>query len=208
MLVIGVTGGIGSGKSTVLDVFKEFGVMTISLDLLANEVMSTNSGVQCKLKRLFGDEAILENGTPNKKLISDQAFHSKVLLGLLNDIVHPEVYIRLRSMLNDLRIQEIPIVVIESPYPLRNFFNTLDCLYEKRIIYVHCDKTERIERVMKRNRISCKEAYNRVISLPCEEEYLMEADDLFTNESYTDAWGKARAEARYYLRIVENEKSK
>ncbi|NJW51456.1 dephospho-CoA kinase [Salinimicrobium oceani] len=90
MKTLGLTGGIGSGKTTVANFFKELGVPVFIADLEARKIMEEDVEVQEKIKRLLGDEAY-SNGHPNRKFIASQVFPDKNKLERLNDIIHPAV---------------------------------------------------------------------------------------------------------------------
>ena len=107
MLVIGITGGIGSGKSSVAKIIQEAGYKVISTDDKAKEIMVTDLNVKQKLIEAFGDESFLFDGTLNKSYISSQVFgeteiHQKNLIKL-NSITHPTV---IEFMINQVKFAE------------------------------------------------------------------------------------------------------
>ena len=83
-----LTGGIGSGKSTVLALFKKLGVPTFSADNSAKHVMEVTPEVKAEVLALFGDKAYI-NGVLNREFIASQVFHDKTKLKALNNVVHP-----------------------------------------------------------------------------------------------------------------------
>lgn len=88
MLKIGLTGGIGSGKSTVAKVFEILGIPVYKADDEAKRLMSTDPELITKIKEHFSDEAYI-NGNLNKSFLSSQVFNNKDKINLLNSIVHP-----------------------------------------------------------------------------------------------------------------------
>ncbi len=88
MLKIGLTGGIGSGKSTVAKLFEVLSIPVFYADQEAKRLMETNSQVILQIKNLFG-ESVYTDGKLNRKLLADQVFQNKSLLENLNQIVHP-----------------------------------------------------------------------------------------------------------------------
>ena len=90
MKIIGITGGIGSGKSYVADLFNEKGIPVYNSDLRAKEIMLSNFEVVNSIKEAFGEEAYIK-GNLNKPFISDKIFNDKSLLQTINSIVHPAV---------------------------------------------------------------------------------------------------------------------
>jgi dephospho-CoA kinase len=92
MLRVGITGGIGSGKTTVCQIFATLGVPIYYADTRAKELMISDADVIQQLKNLIGDDAYDENGQLNRKHIAELAFTDKNILQQLNAIVHPAVF--------------------------------------------------------------------------------------------------------------------
>ena len=90
MKVLGLTGGIGSGKTTVANIFRELGVPVYIADDEAKKLLNSDAGLKKEIIALFGDEAY-QNGILNRKYIANRVFGSKELLEKLNAIVHPAV---------------------------------------------------------------------------------------------------------------------
>lgn len=118
MLVIGITGGIGSGKSTVAELIKNYGYIVISTDDMAKEIMANNKIVKEKLIEQFGNVIYFDDGTLNKTALTDLVFgdgkNSTDNLQELNQIVHPAV---IDEMINQTQVFEQSgekIIFIES----------------------------------------------------------------------------------------------
>ena len=90
MRIVGLTGGMGSGKTTVANFFKELGVPIYIADDAGKTLMNTNPEVKAKISSLFGEQAY-KDGNLERKYISDQVFNSPEKLQQLNQIVHPAV---------------------------------------------------------------------------------------------------------------------
>jgi len=90
MKIIGLTGGIGSGKTTVANIFKELEVPVYIADVEAKKIMNTSASIKKALVSLFGKKSYVNNEL-NRKFIASKVFKDKELLQKLNDIVHPEV---------------------------------------------------------------------------------------------------------------------
>lgn len=90
MKIIGLTGGIGSGKTTVANFFKKLGVPVYIADVEAKKIMNTSASIKKALISWFGEKSYLNNEL-NRKFISSKVFKDKELLQKLNNIVHPEV---------------------------------------------------------------------------------------------------------------------
>jgi dephospho-CoA kinase len=91
MLSVGISGGIGSGKTLVCTIFQILGVSIYNSDLKAKKIMETNQQVKKEIIKLLGEESYLNNLTLNRKYIAKKVFNQKELLFKLNDIVHPAV---------------------------------------------------------------------------------------------------------------------
>ncbi|MDO3424113.1 dephospho-CoA kinase [Chryseobacterium sp. APV1] len=89
--IIGLTGGIGSGKTTVAKFIEEFGFPVYYSDDRAKDIINDNDDLRLKIKELLGDEAYDENGFYNRKFVAEKVFNDKDLLQSLNEIIHPAV---------------------------------------------------------------------------------------------------------------------
>jgi len=91
--IIGLTGGIGSGKTTVAKFIEEFGFPVYYSDDRAKDIVNDNEDLKVKIKELLGDEAYDKNGLYNRKFVAEKVFNDKDLLHQLNEIIHPAVRI-------------------------------------------------------------------------------------------------------------------
>lgn len=91
--IIGLTGGIGSGKTTVAKFIEEFGFPVYYSDDRAKDIVNENDDLKSKIKKLLGDEAYDRNGLYNRKFVAEKVFNNRDLLQSLNEIIHPAVRI-------------------------------------------------------------------------------------------------------------------
>lgn len=89
--IIGLTGGIGSGKTTVAKFIEEFGFPVYYSDDRAKDIVNDNDNLKLKIKELLGDEAYDNNGLYNRKFVAEKVFNNEELLQSLNEIIHPAV---------------------------------------------------------------------------------------------------------------------
>lgn len=89
--IIGLTGGIGSGKTTVAHFIEEFGFPVYYSDDRAKTIVNDNNGLKVKIRELLGEQAYDENDLYDRKFVSEKVFNNKDLLQKLNDIIHPAV---------------------------------------------------------------------------------------------------------------------
>jgi len=141
--IVGLTGGIGSGKTTVANFFKELGVPIYIADDEAQKLMLESSLLKSELISLFGPK-VYENGQLNKLLISESIFKDKTTLKAINNIVHPVVAIHFNKWLG---LQESPYVIKEAAIFFENgSYKSLDA-----IITVVAPEECKIRRIMQRD---------------------------------------------------------
>ena len=115
MKVIGLTGGIGSGKSTVARFLKELGAVIIDTDKVGHEALKPDTGVWRKVVAAFGKEIIKTDGEVDRKKLGEIVFKSPEALLRLNKIVHPYIYNTVKAQLEQCRRQGVKVVVLEVP---------------------------------------------------------------------------------------------
>ena len=141
--IVGLTGGIGSGKTTVANFFKELGVPIYIADDEAQKLMLESSLLKSELISLFGPK-VYENGQLNKLLISESIFKDKTTLKAINNIVHPVVASHFNKWLG---LQESPYVIKEAAIFFENgSYKSLDA-----IITVVAPEECKIRRIMQRD---------------------------------------------------------
>jgi dephospho-CoA kinase len=178
MLIIGLTGGIGSGKSTVASMFKTLGIPIYIADDEAKALMNKSKAIRRELIALLGESAY-KNNTVNRPFIAQQVFNDKALLKKINAIVHPRVAEHFKTWLSK---QKAPYVIKEAAII---FENNLEHQYDA-IITVISPKEERIKRVVERDD-SSKEKVMAIIEnqLP-DEEKVKRSDFVIKNINLED----------------------
>ena len=155
-MVVGLTGGIGSGKTTVAKIFDSYdNVIVYNADIEAKKLMNSSDIIKQKLITEFGNKAYVNNEL-NRSLIAKIAFNNKKMLNTLNSIVHPEVYKHLHSFVKNN--QDKSYIIYENAIL---FENKSDFFCDK-IITVTAPLKIRINRVMKRDNVSEKNVKNRI----------------------------------------------
>jgi dephospho-CoA kinase len=162
MLSVGLTGGIGTGKSTVAKVFASLGVPVLNTDALAKQLINTNTQLQQQLIESFGNE-IFADGKLQNKILASKAFVSEKQTELLNSIVHPFVF----AAIDDWNAkQTAPYTMRESALLIETkSYQNLDV-----IIGVFCLMAIRLERIMLRDACTLPEAHQRINRQMDEEE--------------------------------------
>ena len=153
-MIVGLTGGIGSGKSTVAAMFKELDVPVYNSDDRAKYLMNTSIEIKEKLIALLSDKAY-ENGQLNRPFIAEKVFNDSELLANLNGIVHPVVR---QDFLDWVKEQDACYVIQETALL---FENNSQNLYD-RIIVVTAPKELRISRVLDRDNSTREQVLARI----------------------------------------------
>lgn len=154
MKVIGLTGGIGSGKSTVLEFFKALGVVTYVADVEAKRLLNTNLELIKEITALFGEEAY-KNQQLNRVYIASIVFKDKIKLEALNALVHPKVQEDFKFFLKNCKAE---IVLYEAAILFESGSHKF-CDY---IITVIANFEDRLQRVSKRDGVSENEILDRI----------------------------------------------
>lgn len=174
MIKVGITGGIGSGKSTACKVFKVFGIPVFEADQVARQLMNSDAMVRNQLIDLFSPSVYLPDQTIDRKYLSEIVFNNPFLLKKLNEIVHPVVRKSFDEWIQD---QQSPYVIHEAAILFESgFYKMMD-----RTITVVTDETERIQRVMKRDNISVEQVSQRIRHQWTDEQRIKLADFVIGN---------------------------
>ncbi len=179
MKVIGLTGGIGSGKSSVLEIFKKIGISTYNADESAKKLISSDKKIIYSIKQLFGEDIYVENEL-NSKLVSKVVFNDKEKLKSLNSIIHPAVAIDFDNFCfkhrDESYIVKEAAIIFETK--TENLFN--------KIIYVKAPKEIRIDRVMQRDNLSRDDVLNRMQNQINETSIIDKCDFIIDNINLTE----------------------
>lgn len=146
MIIVGLTGGIGSGKTTVAKMFNELGVPVYIADLEAKKLMKTSKVIKRKLIQLFGDEAYVD-GELNRPYLANNIYNDKALLLKMNAIVHPKVK---AHFIKWKKKQDFAYIIKETAILFENN-SYQDCDF---VITVTASEKDRIQRVILRDNSS------------------------------------------------------
>jgi dephospho-CoA kinase len=173
MKIIGLTGGIGSGKSTVLALFKALGVLTYIADIEAKKLMNFDAELRSQIQKLFGEKAY-ENEKLNSAFIASVVFNNAEKLNALNAFVHPKVR---EDFQHFIRTQKADFVIYEAAILFESGSNQF-CDY---IITVIADFDHKIERIMKRDGVSEAQIMERMQQQSNDDFKIKKSDFVIRN---------------------------
>lgn len=191
-LLVGLTGGIGSGKTTVAKVFTAMGVPVFNSDSVAKEIVNTDKEIVKAIKGLFG--SVYSNNKLDAKKVAAIVFNDKEALNKLNKIVHPKVAEHFNKWVNEN--QTAPILIKEAAILIESrAYQQMD-----KIILVTASNEIKIERVKKRDGISETKVKERMSKQLSDAEKLSYADFTIDN-------GGGKLVIPQVLKIMEEIKS-
>lgn len=176
MIKVGLTGGIGSGKTTVARHWEALGAYVIFADSLAKELMVTDIKLREQIVSAFGRQSYNKDGSLNRGYLSEQAFTTG-RVEELNSLVHPVVYKKTDDLMRKAQADGFPVCVKEAALLLKNGRpGNLDY-----IVVVTAPENERIRRVSKRDQVSAEDVRNRIRNQNSEEDMLGFSDYVIDN---------------------------
>ncbi|WP_296636743.1 dephospho-CoA kinase [Polaribacter sp.] len=176
MKIVGLTGGIGSGKSTVANYFSSFDNVAIYIaDEEAKKLMQTSQIIKQKINEVFGANAYIDNYL-NKKYISNIVFKDSSKLDALNKIVHPEVRKNFHNFVKEQRNKEIII------YEAAILFESDNSQFCDFIITVYANSSTRIKRVIGRDNVSKENVLYRMKNQLSDTYKLLQSNYIIYND--------------------------
>jgi dephospho-CoA kinase len=148
MLKVGLTGGIGCGKSTAVDAFRVLGVPIIDADKISKDLVLKGSDALSEIAMIFGDDLLLENGELNRPLLKKLIFSDSNALEKLEAILHPRIKAEITRQISNIKNQAY--IIVDIPLLVeKNYQEMFD-----QIIVVDCLPEQQVERVAKRDELS------------------------------------------------------
>lgn len=176
-VVIGLTGSIATGKSTISNMFKRLNIPVVDADVIAREVVEPGTETLQHIVNAFGQSVLLADGTLNRKALGNIVFNNKKKLNELNDIIHPAIRNEMNRQKEMYVARNVPCVVLDIPLL---FENKLDYLVDK-IVVVYVDETVQLKRLMERDQSTKEEALSRIKSQIPIKEKISRADATIDN---------------------------
>ncbi|MEN8817597.1 MAG: dephospho-CoA kinase [Nonlabens sp.] len=181
MKIVGLTGGIGSGKTSVAKEFESLGIAVFIADKESKKLLFTNEKVIDAVRTLLGNDSYITNDkglvVPDTKFIASKVFNNKMLLNSLNQILHPAVRTFFKKWILD---QKSPYIIYEAAI----LFETKGHLSCDHVITITAPLEERIRRVMKRDKVTRKDVESRLHNQWSDAQRLELSDFVIINEDF------------------------
>jgi len=196
-MIVGLTGGIGSGKSAAACVFKNEGINVIDADNLAKEVVAKDTPGFIKVVEYFGSEIIAADGSLDRAKLRKEVFGSNEKRIVLESITHPLVR---EKMSEKILASESPYSIIEVPL----IFETKSMSSYDRILVIDCESKLQLERAILRDNNSSDAIQNIINSQCSREERLSIANDVISNnDSLKNLQMRSLAMHHFYLGLTK-----
>ncbi|WP_345788916.1 dephospho-CoA kinase [Legionella gresilensis] len=201
MFCIGLTGNIGSGKSTAISFFKSLGATVIIADQIARQITTPGQPALLKIKEHFGLNVITPEGQLNRSHLREIIFNNKEERLWLENLLHPLI----RQAIEDkVKNSQGPYCVIEIPL----LTNRKDYPYLDRILVIFASPTMQVSRVVNRDSCSKEQVFAMLATQPHESLRLQLADDILLNDSSIERLeANIRKLHRKYLQLAHEKSS-
>ena len=174
MLRIGLTGGIGSGKSSVCEIFREFGIPIIDSDIIARTLVEPGSPALQQISLLFGEEMLQQDGSLDRAKMRERVFSNEQQREQLESLLHPLIRQQMQQQISRL---DSPYVILAVPLLLeKGWKQQLD-----RVVVVDCSEEQQRERAAQRDGSSAQIIDQIIASQISREKRIAAADDVIDN---------------------------
>lgn len=187
MRVIGLTGGVGAGKSLILSILKEeYGASVIIADQVAHELMKPGEEGYFEVLSLLGEDILNSDGTIDRQILAEKIFRDKSVREQVNSIIHPIVWKTIREKISSSQAE---LIVVEFAIMDKEGTSVYDEMW-----YVHAFKQNRIFRLMENRGYTKEHSENIIASQASEEEYASRCDRVIENNGSVEELRKQLAE--------------
>ncbi|MBS4535933.1 dephospho-CoA kinase [Clostridium sp. D2Q-14] len=180
--IIGLTGGIATGKTTVSRIIREKGYPLIDADLVAREVVEVNEPAYREIVNIFGTSILLSNNNIDREKLGSIIFDNKNLRSKLNNIVHPRIYLKVKEYIEKYKKKGSKLIFVDIPLliEVKNDLEKENIRFDE-IWLVYANKNQQIERLKERNNYTNEEAVSRINSQMDIEEKKKYCDRIIDN---------------------------
>ena len=178
MLVVGLTGNIGCGKSSLSDIFRAEGIKIIDADIIARQIYDDEKLLR-KVYETFGNDIKNEDGSLNRKALGRIVFSDDEKLIQLNKLTHPVIRQKVSDEIEEYKSQNEEIVILDAALLVESdYLNFID-----KLLVVTCKENIQIERIIARDNCSIEEALGRIKSQMSQENKVKYADYVIDNSA-------------------------
>jgi dephospho-CoA kinase len=199
MFIIGLTGGIGSGKSAATKILKEIGLKNIDLDQITHDLMKPGKIGYIEIKKEFGGKYIDINNAIDRKLLRNEIFSSLELKKRIESILHPNIFKECNKKLNKLKHEKYLVLVIPLLFETKTYTNLID-----ESLLIDCSFRTQIERVINRDDVSEALANKIIKNQMSRDKKLLLADKVILNDGNIHNL-KVQLES-YYKNLLKDKK--
>ncbi len=185
MYVVAITGGIGSGKTTVANQFAELGIEVVDADIIAREVVEPGTPAQAAIAAHFGADVIAPDGRLDRRQLRERVFTDPQAKGWLNALLHPLIR---SEMQRQCAAARSPYCLLVVPLLVENRLTAL----ANRVLVIDVDEATQIERTCRRDGVSREQAEAILAAQSSRTERLAAADDVLDNQNGTPEAIKSR----------------
>ncbi len=196
--IVALTGGIGSGKSTVANAFADFGVPIVDADIIARQVVEPATPALRAIQQHFGDSMVNADGMLNRAALRQRIFSSPEDKAWLNALLHPLIHAETRRQWQSA---SGPYVLWVVPLLVENGLQSL----AQRIVVVDVSRDTQLERLLARDQVNRRQAENILAAQATREQRLACADDIIDNNGHPSDWVTQVAKLHQrYLELAAN----
>ncbi|MGN4981554.1 dephospho-CoA kinase [Aeromonas dhakensis] len=185
MYVVAITGGIGSGKTTVANQFAELGIEVVDADIIAREVVEPGTPALAAIAAHFGADVIAPDGRLDRRQLRERVFTDPQAKGWLNALLHPLIR---SEMQRQCAAARSPYCLLVVPLLVENRLTAL----ANRVLVIDVDEVTQIERTCRRDGVSREQAVAILAAQASRTERLAAADDVLDNQNGTPEAIKSR----------------
>lgn len=183
MKIIGITGGVGAGKSTVLDhLEKQYNACVLQADKIGHLVMEPGGICYGQVIALFGKQIIKNDKTIDRKMVSDVVFAHEEMRQKLDDIIHPAVKCYILDKIEEQKKAGFTLMIVEAALLLEDHYDA----FCDKVWYIHTDQEIRIERLMSSRGYTREKAENIIARQATEGFFREHADYIIQNNGDLD----------------------
>ncbi|MGX7139397.1 dephospho-CoA kinase [Enterococcus silesiacus] len=176
-MILGLTGGIATGKSTVVSVFKSLNFPIVDADVIAREIVEVGTPALEKIVAVFGLEVLNQDGSLNRKKLGSIVFSDEKKRKMLNEVLSPFLRDEILSQI-DQKKNESSLVVVDIPLLFEGGYDQ----FVDKVAVVYVPEATQLVRLMKRDNLTQDEAQRRINSQLSIEEKKQKADIVFDNQ--------------------------